>query len=127
MIEAYDLCQRNHAEFEDYVDRALCMNRAAAKHIMKVYAMDVDPALGFDNMKIVASIQDNKIRKDAEESFKNGSTPTEVKHQIKAAKPEPGLTVNKLKTEKTRIEKAIHCLEIKKHDLEIKIESYEEV
>lgn len=127
MVEAYDLCQRNHAEFEDYVDRALCMNRVAAKHIMKVYAMDVDPSLGFDNMKIVAAVKDNKTRKEAEEAFKNGSTPTEVKHQIKTAKPEPSVTVKKLEHEKTKIEKAIHSLKIKKHDIEIKIQEYEEV
>ena len=43
LIQALDLCQQKHAIFEDYVDRALGMNRNSAKSIMKVYAMDVGP------------------------------------------------------------------------------------
>lgn len=126
LVEAYDLCQTNHAEFEDYVDRALCMNRSAAKNIMKVYAMDVEPALGFDNMKIVANVKDNAQRKQAEESFKQGHSPSEVRAEIKESKPEPQLTKKKLESEKTRLEKSIHSLQVKLSELEVKIDSYEE-
>ena len=66
LIEALDLCQQNHANFEDYVDRELGLNRTAAKSIMKVYAMDVNPEIGFDNMKIVAGIIEEKQREVAE-------------------------------------------------------------
>ncbi len=126
LVEAYDLCQTTHAEFEDYVDRALCMNRTAAKSIMKVYAMDVEPSLGFDNMKIVANVKDNNLRKSAEESFKQGHSPNEVRSEINVSKPEPKLTKKKLESEKTRIEKSIHALQVKLAELEIKIDEFEE-
>ncbi|QEN05813.1 hypothetical protein EW093_14245 [Thiospirochaeta perfilievii] len=125
LVEAYDLCQRNHAEFEDYVDRALCMNRSAAKNIMKVYAMDVEPSLGFDNMKIVAGVKDNNQRKKAEESFKQGLSPNEVRAEINESKPEPKITIKKLESEKVRLEKSIHALQVKLADLEMKIDEYE--
>lgn len=125
LVEAYDLCQRNHAEFEDYVDRALCMNRSAAKNIMKVYAMDVEPSLGFDNMKIVANVKDNTQRKQAEESFIQGHSPNEVKAEIKTNKPESTLSKKKLESEKSRLEKSIHGLQVKLAELEIKIDEYE--
>ncbi|MBN2617556.1 MAG: hypothetical protein JXR64_04515 [Spirochaetales bacterium] len=125
LVEAYDLCQRNHAEFEDYIDRALCMNRAAAKNIMKVYAMDVEPSLGFDNMKIVANVKDNEQRKQAEESFIQGHSPTEVRAEISTSKPEPKLTKKKLESEKARLEKSIHALQVKLADLEMKIDEFE--
>ncbi|MGL1894148.1 MAG: hypothetical protein OCD02_21140 [Spirochaetaceae bacterium] len=125
LVEAYDLCQRNHAEFEDYVDRALCMNRSAAKNIMKVYAMDVEPTLGFDNMKIVANVKDDNQRKKAEESFKQGHSPNEVRAEIKATKPESKVTKKKLESEKTRLEKSIHSLQVKLAELEEKIDDYE--
>lgn len=125
LVEAYDLCQRNHAEFEDYVDRALCMNRSAAKNIMKVYAMDVEPTLGFDNMKIVASVKDNNQRKKAEESFRQGHSPNEVRAEINESKPEPKMTKKKLESQKTRLEKSIHSLQVKLADLEIKIDEFE--
>lgn len=126
LVEAYDLCQRNHAEFEDYVDRALCMNRSAAKNIMKVYAMDVEPTIGFDNMKIVANVKDNAQRKKAEDSFKQGHSPNEVKEEIKSLKPEPTQTKKKLESEKARLEKSIHALQVKLADLEMKIDEFEE-
>lgn len=124
LVEAYDLCQSNHAEFDDYVDRALCMNRTAAKSIMKVYAMDVDPQLGFDNMKIVANVKDNNQRQQAEESFKEGKSPDMVKADIKDSKPEPSMSLKKLESQKKRIEKSIHGLQIKLADLELQIDDF---
>ena len=125
LVEAYDLCQRNHAEFEDYVDRALCMNRSAAKNIMKVYAMDVEPTIGFDNMKIIANVKDDNLRKQAEDSFKKGHSPNEVRAEIKTNKPEPKVTRRKLESEKTRLEKSIHSLQVKLAELEIKIDDFQ--
>lgn len=126
LVDAYELCQNHHAEFEDYVDRALCMNRSAAKNIMKVYAMDVEPSLGFDNMKIVANVKDNDQRKQVEESFKKGLTPDEVKAEIQESKPEPQLTLKRLESEKVRLEKSIHSLQVKLAELESKIDEFEE-
>ena len=122
LIEALDLCQQNHANFEDYVDRALGLNRTAAKSIMKVYAMDVSSEIGFDNMKIVAGIKEEKQRKDAEESFSEGQSPDMVKATIKELRGEPEVTLPRLEAQKKRIEKNIHNLQQKLTNVEMQID-----
>lgn len=123
LIQALDLCQQKHAIFEDYVDRALGLNRTAAKSIMKVYAMDVNPELGFDNMKIVASIPDNKQRDQAEEAFLSGKSQDMVKQEIREARPPQEETLGRLQSQKRRIEKSIIELQERLEELETKIES----
>lgn len=126
LIEAYDLCQRNHMEFEDYVDRELCMNRIAAKNIMRVYAMDIDPVIGFDNMNIVAKIKNRDQRKCAEAEFKHGLSVIEVKSNIQETKslnPKP-VTVKKLEKEKQRVEKSIEALQDKLIEIDERIKEY---
>ncbi|MBB6481481.1 hypothetical protein [Spirochaeta isovalerica] len=124
LIEALDLCQQNHANFEDYVDRELGLNRTAAKSIMKVYAMDVNPEIGFDNMKIVAGIKEEKQRKVAEKAFEEGKSPDMVKAEIKEAKGEPDVTLPRLEAQKRRIEKSIHNLQQKLADVEMQIDEF---
>ncbi len=125
LIEALDLCQQNHANFEDYVDRELGLNRTAAKSIMKVYAMDVSPEIGFDNMKIVAGIKEEKQRKDAEISFSEGKSPDMVKAAIKESRGEPDVTLPRLESQKKRIEKNIQNLQQKLVDVEMQIEDFD--
>lgn len=126
LIQALDLCQQKHAIFEDYVDRALGLNRSAAKSIMKVYAMDVNPELGFDNMKIVASIPDNKQRSKAEEAFLGGKSQDMVKQEIRESRPAQEETLNRLESQKRRIEKSIQELKEKLENLEEKIENFKD-
>jgi len=122
LIQALDLCQQNHAIFEDYVDRALGMNRNSAKSIMKVYAMDVTPEIGFENMKIVAGVKEPQKRKELENAFKEGQSQDMVKQTIRKEKPEPVMTVKRLESQKIRIEKSIQEMQQKLIDLEMKIE-----
>jgi len=126
LIEALDLCQQNHANFEDYVDRELGLNRTAAKSIMKVYAMDVKPEIGFDNMKIVAGIKEEKQRKEIEHSFEEGQSPDMVKAAIKEAKGVPEVTLPRLESQKKRIEKSIHNLQQKLADVEMQIDEFKD-
>ena len=125
LIEALDLCQQNHANFEDYVDRALGLNRTAAKSIMKVYAMDVKPEIGFDNMKIVAGIKEENQRKEIEHSFEEGQSPDMVKATIKESKGIPDVTLPRLEAQKKRIEKSIHNLQQKLADVEMQMDDFE--
>jgi len=122
LIQALDLCQQNHAIFEDYVDRALGMNRNSAKSIMKVYAMDVNPEIGFENMKIVAGVKEPQKRKELENAFKEGQSQDMVKQAIRQEKPEPVMTVKRLESQKIRLEKSIQAMQQKLTDLEMKIE-----
>lgn len=123
LIQALDLCQQKHAIFEDFVDRALGLNRTAAKSIMKIYAMDVDPNLGYDNMKIVANIKEPSQRQLAEKSFKEGKSPDTVKQFVRENKPEPPVTINRLESEKRRIEKSIEGLKEKLESVEERIQT----
>ncbi len=122
LIEALDLCQQNHANFEDYVDRILCMSRSTAKAIMKVYAMDVDSEIGFDNMKIVANIKDPIKRNELQQAFKDGVSQNTVKKEIKENNCKPSESINKLLSRKKSIEKSINSLQVQLDDLNIRIE-----
>ncbi len=122
LIQALDLCQQKHAIFEDYVDRALGMNRNSAKSIMKVFAMDVDPEIGYENMKIVAGVKEPQKRKELEQAFKEGLSQDQVKQAIRKEKPEPVMTLKRLESQKKRLEKSIQSMQVKLADLEMQIE-----
>ncbi|MDA3957950.1 hypothetical protein [Oceanispirochaeta sp.] len=122
LIQALDLCQQNHAIFEDYVDRALGLNRNSAKSIMKVYAMDVNPEIGYENMKIIAGVKEPQKRKELENAFKEGQSQDMVKQTIRKEKPEPMMTVRRLESQKKRIEKSIQAMQVKLSDLEMQID-----
>lgn len=129
LVQAYDLCQQQHMEFEDYVDRQLSMNRSAAKNIMKVYAMDVEPSIGFDNMKIVSKVKDNQTRHKVEEAIKAGNPHAEVKAVIQESRmnQEKPVTQKNLEKQKTTIERSIHALQVKLSDIDDKLAEYLEV
>lgn len=121
LIQALDLCQQKHAIFEDYVDRALGMNRSTAKSVMQMYARDVDTSLGYDNMKVVASIKEPAQREQAVQAFKEGQSQNEVRQTIKESRPEPKVTVKKLESQKRRIEKSIEDMQQRLVDVEERI------
>lgn len=123
LIQALDLCQQKHAIFEDYVDRALGMNRTTAKSVMQMFARDVDPSLGFDNMKVVASLKEPSQRAQAVQAFKEGQSQNEVRQAIKESKPEPKLTVKKLESQKKRIQKSIEDMQMRLVDVEERIQA----
>jgi hypothetical protein len=123
LIQALDLCQQKHAIFEDYVDRALGMNRTTAKSAMQMFARDVDPAIGYDNMKVVASIKEPTQRQEAVQAFREGQSQNEVRQAIKESRPEPKLTVKKLESQKKRIQKSIDDMQQRLVDVEDRIVS----
>ena len=128
LIQALDLCQQKHLIFEDYIDRELGIPRATAKAAMKMFARDVDTSLGFDRMKMVASINSPKEREEVTQALKAGKTQNEVKEEIKekkASKKQPKSEYSSLKKTKKRIEKSIHDLEEKLEEVITRIESYE--
>ena len=123
LVEALDLCQQNHADFEDYVDRELGINRTSAKAMMKVYAMDINPEIGFDSMKVVSGIADPQKRSEAEALLIDGASIDSVKHEMKGEKRSE--SVEKLLGMKKRIEKSIAGLQQKLADVESQIEARE--
>ncbi len=110
LARAFDLCQEAEIRYEDYIDRVLCLPRNAAKDIRKVGAMQINPAIGFDNMKVVASVKKKDDRAAVEQEFINGGkSPATVREMMKAqsAKQNASDPKTKLEKEKSRLEKTI--------------------
>lgn len=124
LIEALDLCREKHAVFEDYAERVLGMTRGSARSLMKVYALDVDESLGFENMKVVAGIKDPNVRVEAAESFKEGKTPPQVRQHLKESRPEPEPTLGRLEAQKRRLEKNISNLTEKLENVEKQLQDF---
>jgi len=111
LVHAQKLCRLKNVDFSDYADRVLGLGRSLAKNIMKISLTDVDPAIGFDNMKTVASISNPDDRKAAEDAFKSGQSPDRVKSLYGNSSKEADLSAEeRLIGEKKRLERTIENL-----------------
>lgn len=106
LTRAYLLCRQYHASFEDFVDRTLGFNRTAAKSAMKMQQLNINPSIGYDNMKVVASVRDDELRPLAEKAFLAGKSMDMVKAAF-TAKPKPADKAEYLIREKERLEKSL--------------------
>ena len=91
--------------------------------MIKIHSMDINPEIGYDNMKIVSRIKDNKERKKIENDFMEGKTQDMVKSEI-SSKNKSAQAIDLLKEEKTRLERTINRLNKK---LEIIVEKINEL
>lgn len=110
LARAFDLCKESDIRYEDYIDRVLCLPRNAAKDIRKVGAVEVNPSIGFDNMKVVASVKKKDARAEVEQQFvEGGHSPASVREMMKQKSAEArGVDPKtKLEKEKSRLEKTI--------------------
>jgi hypothetical protein len=106
LMESYKLCQKYDMSFDDYVDRELGLGRTAAKQLISVYKEDINPLVGYENMKTLSRISSGENRIKAEEAFLDGSSPDSVKSRfIPSSLPED--PVLRLQKEKERIERSI--------------------
>lgn len=109
LVKAHELCEEAGIRYEDYIDRVLCLPRSAAKTAVKVGTLQVNPALGYENMKIVAAQATPEKRAAAEEQFAAHRSPdlvkTELSRRLEAEDP-----VERLAREKMRLEKTIATL-----------------
>jgi hypothetical protein len=109
LAKAHELCEQANIRYEDYVDRVLCLPRNSARDIAKLGIVPVNPALGYDNMKLVAGIKKPEDRNAAEQHLMNGASPASVREMMKRSNAaslsdDPK---SKLEREKARIEKTI--------------------
>jgi len=109
MIEAQALCERWKTRFEDYVDRALGVPRTTAGAAVRAAGYRVDPSVGWDGMKLAASIRDPDQRAEAVSALKSGSSPAAVKARFSASRPSED-SAERLFKEKERIEKSMRLL-----------------
>jgi hypothetical protein len=109
LIKAEELCKKTNMRFEDYVDRVLGLHRTAARVLMRMQELDLDPSLGFDNMSTVASLRNEEDRAAAQTAFLSGKSPDMVKAEF-GRKPKDGRPLEILRQEKRRIEKTLASL-----------------
>lgn len=120
MLEAEELCRRHGARFEDFIDRVLGMSRVTAKASMKMSAWDLNPALGYDGMKIVAGVGDPAKRREAERALLSGKSPDSVKAALRKGRDEDD-PADFLRRERDRLERTIASLKARLEDVESKI------
>ena len=109
LVKAHELCEKAQIRYEDYIDRVLRLPRTAATSITKVAKIQVNPALGFENMKLVANIAGTEEKQRAEEQLLAGHSPDSVRAMMKKKAQEVDLK-SKLEKEKQRLEKTIQQL-----------------
>lgn len=110
LMEARELCRRFNANFEDYVDRILGVHRNEAKIMIKTHALDINPEMGYENMKMVARIADEDLRKGVEQAyFAENISLDMIRAGLKPEK-EFDTRLRFLETEKERIEQALERL-----------------
>jgi hypothetical protein len=119
--QAYALCLETRSSFDDYVDRVLQLHRTAAKTIMKVHELDINPNIGYENMKFVARIKDEGERREAEKAFDDGMTPDMAKVEFGRPNP-PKDKLDELVHEKERLERQLEIITVRLAKVEKKIE-----
>jgi hypothetical protein len=122
LVKAQSLCAAAKIRFEDYVDRVLCLNRNTARSIAKISALEIDPALGFDNMRVVAGLPNAEQRKAAEEQFLQGKSPDTVRQNARPPAPQKD-PKKQLEQEKQRLERTIQRLTGQREQVEKRLES----
>jgi hypothetical protein len=128
LLKAHEICSAIGGRFEDYIDRVLCIPKAAAQTAMKMYQYDLNPALGADNMRFLAGIRNEDDRAGAEKALLEGKSPDSVKTAVRkgipaAAKNEDDPKLH-LEKEKIRLEKTITTLSKRLTEVEEELKKY---
>jgi hypothetical protein len=108
LLRANELCDALGARFEDYIDRVLCIPRAAARVAIKMFQYKLNPQVGPDNMKFLAGIRDDEKRLAAEHALLSGKSPDSVREALK--KPAEQDPRDQLEMENTRLIRTIDSL-----------------
>jgi hypothetical protein len=117
MMEAQKLCEQHKTRFEDYIDRILGLPRTTAGAAVRAVSYGIDPAIGWDGMKMAAGIKDEARRDEAVEALRSGLSPAAVKARFTS--PEmPDDPSERLHREKERLEKMIENLSAKLAEIE---------
>jgi hypothetical protein len=109
LARAHELCNEAQIRFEDYIDRVLKLPRTAASALTKIAELKINPALGYENMKLVASFPTDEKRQAAEQQFLSGKSPEQIRAAMKKPDTQPDLKT-RLEHEKSRLEKTIQTL-----------------
>ena len=122
LLEAYELCRQFNVSFEDYVDRELQLHRTTAKTLIKMSSLNINPEIGYENMKIVARIKEPEARDLAEAAFATGQTPDMVRASFIPHPINNDDSLESLLIKKQRIERNIKKLSDELADVKKQIE-----
>ena len=112
LAKAHELCQNANIRYEDYIDRVLCLPRNSARDITRVGAVsDINPSIGFDNMKMISAIKQSDERSSAQEKILSGESPATVRTLMKKKCQSETDPKQKLEKEKNRLTKTIAQLQ----------------
>ena len=109
LLKAHELCTAANIRYEDYIDRYLKIPRQAAHSIVQVSSADLNPAVGFENMKMLSAIRSKEKRAQAQERLEQGNSPDSVRAFMKKKAETVDIKTN-LEREKLRLEKTIKTL-----------------
>ena len=126
LITAFKLCHEYDASFEDFVDRELGLHRSEAKTIMKTFTLDINPDMGYENMKIVSRVKDDEIRKQVESAFFEGKSADMVKAEFCSKSVAKITEAEQLISEKERIRKTMERLKMRLAEIDQKLNTMED-
>ena len=107
LIKAHGLCEQANVRYEDYLDRVLQLPRTTAKTVAQIGTLpEEDAELGYDNMKIMASIKKPDERAKVQDALKQGKSPDSVIAMMKRKTKDVDQRT-KLEKEKQRLTKTI--------------------
>lgn len=106
LVEAHGLCEKHGTSYSDYIDRVLALPRSSASVIVRAHTMDLDPRVGFENMRALTTIRDDKARDKAQEELRAGHSPDMVKAKYGPSRPPKDPRVALL-AERQRLERGI--------------------
>ncbi len=124
LIQAHGLCEKHGTSFSDYLDRVLALPRTSANVIMKAHTLDLDPAVGFENMRTLATIRDDRSRQAAEKELRAGHSPDMVKTAHGPAAPSKDAR-EALQAERERLEKNIERMKKQLKEIEKRLQELE--
>ncbi|MBN1411887.1 MAG: hypothetical protein JW969_13645 [Spirochaetales bacterium] len=122
LVEAKNLCDKYNASFYDYLDRVLNFPRSGAQTIMKTFTYNINPEIGYENMKTVANIRDKDRRLEIQDRFLAGKSPDTIKMELKNEK-EPQDPISSLVKEKLALESRIEGLKARLSEVEKRIKN----
>jgi len=122
LIQAHEICEKNGTNFSDYLDRVLSLPRASAQLIMKAHTLDIDPRVGFENMRSLAGIRDTGERGRAQAELLGGASPDMVKAKY-AERPAPRDRRQALQQERERLERMIERLRKRLTEIEKRLKA----
>ncbi|MBN1524982.1 MAG: hypothetical protein JW904_10885 [Spirochaetales bacterium] len=125
LLSAHELCDKYHVHFDDYVNRILKIKHSQAESLIRISSLELDPSLGYENMKALSRIGDGERRAQAQQDLKGEYSPVmvEMKYRQKEDEDDPLIVLTR---EKMKLEKTIDTLRKKLALVEHRIKEVEQ-